>query len=88
MQDQGGLARAVGAEQRDALALVHMEIYAEQGLVTVGVGVGQPAHLEDRAAHSATARAIVARASPGSMPACAHCVGVAVALWVTGIRPP
>ena len=88
MQHERGLAGAVRPEQGDALTLVHMEVHAEQRLVAVRIGIGQAADVQDGRAHSATARAIVARASPGSVPACAHCAGVAVTLWVTGIRPP
>ena len=48
MQHQGGLAGAVGAEQRDPLALVDVQVDAEQGLVPVGVGEGEAADVEDR----------------------------------------
>ena len=51
MQHERGLAGAVGAEQGDPLALVHVQVDAEQRLVAVGVGVGQPAHVEDGSGH-------------------------------------
>ena len=51
VQHQRRLAGAVGAEQRDPLALVDVQVDAEQGLVAVGVGVGQAAHVEDRGGH-------------------------------------
>ena len=41
VEHQGGLAGAVGPEQGDAFALVHVEVDAEQGLVAVGVGVAR-----------------------------------------------
>ena len=47
VQHQRGLAGAVGAEQGDPLALVHVEVDAEQRLVAVGVGEGQAADVED-----------------------------------------
>ena len=41
VQDEGGLARAVRAEQGDPLAAGDGQVDAEQGLVAVGVGEGQ-----------------------------------------------
>ena len=41
VQDEGGLARAVGAEQGDAFAAADGQVDAEEGLVAVGVGVGE-----------------------------------------------
>ena len=37
--------------ERDALAVVHVQVDPEEGLVPVGVGVGQAADVEDRGAH-------------------------------------
>ena len=51
MQHQGGLAGAVGTEQRDPLALVDVEVDAEERLVAVGVGERQALDVEDRGAH-------------------------------------
>ena len=51
MQHQRGLAGAVGAEQRDPLALVDVEVDAVQGLVAVGVGERDSLQVEDRGAH-------------------------------------
>ena len=51
VQHQGGLAGAVGAEQRDPLALVDVQVDAVQRLVAVGVGVRQPCDVEDGDAH-------------------------------------
>ena len=48
VQDEGGLAGAVGAEQRDPLAAPDGQVDAEQGLMAVGVGEGEPGHLEGR----------------------------------------
>ena len=48
MQHQRGLAGAVGAEQRDPLAAVDVQVDAEERLVAVGVGEGQAADVEDR----------------------------------------
>ena len=47
VQHQRGLAGAVGAEQRDPLALVDVEVDAVERLVAVGVGEGQAADVED-----------------------------------------
>ena len=76
MQHEGGLAGAVGAEQRDPFPLVHMEIDAKQRLVAVGVGVGQAPHVENRVL-TVTA---VSQGGQGrrGMPACRHCAAVAV----------
>ena len=49
VQHQRGLAGAVGAEQRDPLAAVDVQVDAEQRLVAVGVGEGEAADVEDRA---------------------------------------
>ena len=48
VQHQRGLAGAVGAEQRDPLAPVDVQVDPEQRLVAVGVGVGEAADVEDR----------------------------------------
>ena len=48
VQHQRGLAGAVGAEQGDALALVDVEVDAEQRLVAVGVGEREAVDVEDR----------------------------------------
>ena len=48
VQHQRGLAGAVRPEQRDPLALVDVQVDAEQRLVAVGVGVGEAADVEDR----------------------------------------
>ena len=48
VQHQRGLAGTVGAEQRDPLAAVDVQVDAEQRLVAVGVGEGEPADVEDR----------------------------------------
>ena len=87
VQDEGGLAGAVGSEEGDAFALVHMEVHAEQRLVAVGVGVREAAHVEDGGGHRATTTSSVASAAAGSMPAARHCAAVAVAGWVTGSEP-
>ena len=49
VQHQGRLAGAVGAEQRHPFAGVHVQVDAEQGLVAVGVGVGETAGRRGRA---------------------------------------
>ena len=59
VQDEGGLAGAVGAEQRHPLAAVDVQVDAVQRLVAVGIGVRQAADVEDRGAH---------RRSHGSLP--------------------
>ena len=51
VQHERGLAGAVGAEQRDPLALVDVEVDAVQRLVAVGVGVGDALQVEDGDAH-------------------------------------
>ena len=51
VEHQGGLAGTVRAEQRHPLAAVHVQVDAEQGLVAVGVGVGQPLDVEHRRGH-------------------------------------
>ena len=51
VQHQRGLARPVGPEQGDPLALVDVQVDPEQGLVAVGVGVGEAADVQDRRAH-------------------------------------
>ncbi len=51
VQHQRGLAGAVGAEQRDPLALVDVQVDAEQRLVAVGVGEGEAPDVEDGDAH-------------------------------------
>ena len=43
VQDERGLAGAVGAEQRDPLAALRRQVDAEQRLVAVGVGEGEAA---------------------------------------------
>jgi hypothetical protein len=51
VQHQGGLAGAVGTEERDPLTAVDVQVDAEQGLVAVGVGEGEPAHVQHGGAH-------------------------------------
>ena len=54
MQHQRGLAGTVGPEQRDAFALVDVQVDTEQRLGAVGVGVRQAAHVEHRDGHQGT----------------------------------
>ena len=66
VQHQRRLAGAVGPEQRDPLALVHVQVDAVQRLMPVGVGERETADVEDRGASSAaTYRCSRATASPG-----------------------
>jgi hypothetical protein len=51
MEDEGGLARTVGPEQRHPLSGVDVQVDTEQGLVPVGVGVGESADVEDGGGH-------------------------------------
>ena len=51
VEDQGGLARAVGAEQRHPFPGVDVQVDTEQGLVSVRVGVGEAADIEDGCGH-------------------------------------
>jgi ABC-type multidrug transport system ATPase subunit len=51
VEHQRGLAGAVGAEQRDPLAGVDVQVDAVERLVAVGVGVGESTDVEDGGAH-------------------------------------
>lgn len=92
MEDERGLARSVGAEERHAFAAAHGQVDAEEGLVAVGVGVGEAADLEGRCggggqAHTVHPSRHTTRASTGSAAACAHWVREAVTSSITGIVP-
>ena len=54
VEHQGGLAGAVGTEQRDPLAAVDVEVDAEERLVAVGVGEGEVLDVEHGDAHRAS----------------------------------
>lgn len=51
--DGGGLARTIGAEQREEIALGHFQIDAIEGLEAIGVGFGQLTNTEG-GAHTGT----------------------------------
>ena len=92
VEDEGGLARAVGAEQRHPFTAGHGQVDAEEGLVAVGVGVGEAADLEGRGegggqAHTVHPSRQTARASTGRAAACAHSVREAVTSSITGMVP-
>lgn len=92
MEDEGGLARTVGTEECDAFAAGHGQVDAEEGLMAVGVGVGEAADLEGRRggggqAHTVHPSRQTTRASTGSAAACAHWVRVAVTSSITGMVP-
>ncbi len=92
VQDEGGLAGAVRAEQGDPLAAPDGQVHPEEGLVAVGVGVGEAAHVEGggssrRRGHRVRPRRQIRRAASGSAAACAHWARVAVTSSRTGIVP-
>ncbi|CAM5394428.1 hypothetical protein SCYAM73S_00847 [Streptomyces cyaneofuscatus] len=96
MQDERGLARAVGAEDRDTLTAPHGEVHPEEGLVAVGVGVGEAADIERGGGgpgilrgegHRVHPSRQTASASTGRAAAYAHWVRSAVTSSITGIVP-
>ena len=73
MQHEGGLAGAVGAEQRDPLATLDGEVDAEQRLVAVGVGEGQALRPRAPVSCAAPRRATAMQAAAtGRLPAAAQ----------------
>jgi hypothetical protein len=58
MEDERGLAGAVRAEQGDPLPRVDVQVDAEEGLVSVGVGEGDAVHLDHGDAHSGLLKVI------------------------------
>ena len=54
MQHERGLAGTVGSEQRDAFALVDVQVDTEERLGAVRVGVRQAADVEHRDGHQGT----------------------------------
>jgi hypothetical protein len=94
VQDEGRLARPVGAEQRHALALADGDVHAVQGLGAVGVGVREAAHFKGRGhgvkgrGHGVIQAATAIRAAArGSAEAADHCRGEAATSCRTGMRP-
>ena len=59
VQHERGLAGTVGAEQRDPLALVDVQVDAVQRLVAVGVGERDALQVEDGDAHVRSSRGIL-----------------------------
>lgn len=103
MEDECGLARAVGPEQRDPFAACDAEVDAEEGLVAVGVGEREPGDLQggrgggvrgDRGTggnrgncHSTHPSRHTASAATGRASAYDHCAREAVTSSMTGIDP-
>ncbi len=92
MQDQGGLARAVRAEQRDPLTTGDAQVDPEERLVAVGIGVGEPAHLQGGSGYVGTHASIQApvathRAVNGSTAAVRHWAVLALTSRSTGMVP-
>ena len=89
VQDQRGLAGAVGPEQRDPLALGDRQVDAKQGLVAIGVGEGQAGHLQGRGlGHEAIQAALaVMSAAKGSTAAVAQADAVAGRASISGSDP-
>src|SRR6185369_4100478 len=93
MEDEGGLAGAVRAEQRDPLAFVDPEVDAEERAVAVGVGERDASDIEcgdvERGRAHASTQAIVAITAPtaGSASATSHCSAGAEWSSTIGIVP-
>ena len=51
MEDEGGLARTVGAEERHPLAGMNVQVDAIEGAVPIGVGKPDRPHVENGHAH-------------------------------------
>jgi hypothetical protein len=92
VQHQRGLAGPVGPEGGHALAMVHPQVDAEQGLVAVRVGVGESLDLEGRRGplpgHGVQqALRATSAATAGSSAAADHGALEMRALSSAGIRP-
>ena len=72
MQHERRLAGSVRAEQGHPLPRVHVQVDAEQGLVTTGVRVGHTAQLQDRDAHPSRTPSVTTAATAAGARASAH----------------
>ena len=89
VQDEGRLAGAVGAEDRDPLAAGDGEVHAEQRLVPVRIGERQVADLEHDVAHGVTtAVRQISVAASGAIIALAHSSEAGAVVSVAGSDPP
>ena len=81
--DGRGLARAVGAEQADELALGHLEVDAgERGEVAEALDEPLGDHSRHARQHTGAAIAItIFRPRPGSVPECPSCAGGGKRRW-------
>ncbi len=89
VEDEGGLAGAVGTEQGDPLAAPDGQVHPEEGLVAVGVGVREAADVEGgrRGHRKVRPRRQIRRAVSGSAAAHVHWARVAVTSSRTGMVP-
>ena len=87
VQHECRLAGAVGPQQRDTLAPVHVQVHPEEGLVSPRVGVGDPLEVQHGDAHDSLTVAETTAATSAGRSASAHCDDVADSGEVTGIDP-